>query len=148
MAEKISFPACYDPASGQKGEILGTLGITLLPPEGSGRDTVVRAEMPVDDRTAQCYGYLSGSAMLAVEEALAGFGSTRLVPDGYKPVGTSVTANHVHAVPYGESVTAEAHCLHLGRTTHLWNVEVRDRQGRLVSTARVLNMIGPLRRAK
>ena len=105
MAEKISFPACYDPASGQKGEILGTLGITLLPPEGSGRDTVVRAEMPVDDRTAQCYGYLSGSAMLAVEEALAGFGSTRLVPDGYKPVGTSVTANHVHAVPYGESVT-------------------------------------------
>ena len=98
MAEKISFPACYDPASGQKGEILGTLGITLLPPEGSGRDTVVRAEMPVDDRTAQCYGYLSGSAMLAVEEALAGFGSTRLVPDGYKPVGTSVTANHVHRV--------------------------------------------------
>ena len=109
---------------------------------------VTFAEMPVDDRTAQCYGYLSGSALLAVDEALAGFGSTRLVPDGYKPVGTSVTANHVHAVPYGESVTAEAHCLHLGRTTHLWNVEVRDRQGRLVSTARVLNMIVPLRRAK
>ena len=47
-----------------------------------------------------------------------------------------------------ESVTAVAHCLHLGRTPHLWNVEVRDRQGRLVSTARVLNMIVPLRRAK
>ena len=71
MAEKISFPACYDPASGQKGEILGTLGITLLPPEGSGRDTVVRAEMPVDDRTAQCYGYLSGSAMLILPPSMA-----------------------------------------------------------------------------
>jgi 1,4-dihydroxy-2-naphthoyl-CoA hydrolase len=38
-------------------------------------------------------------------------------------------------------VYAEATALHLGRTTHLWNVDIKTENGRLVSTVRVTNFI-------
>lgn len=114
------------------------LGIQLLDWDEEG---VIRAEMPVDSRTRQHYGVLCGGATLALAEIIAGLGSIRLCGEDEVPRGIQVNGNHVGAVPDGSKVIAEGRIVHRGRSTHVWNVDVTDPSGRLVSTIRVTNFI-------
>ena len=86
---------------------------------------------------------MCGGASLAFAEIIAGYGSYLSCPEGFIPVGCAVSGNHVSSVRKapGVLVYAEAAALHLGRTTHLWNVDVKTEDGRLVSTVRVTNYI-------
>ena len=136
-----------------QASIVGALGIAFLPAEleGTGPDArlVVRASMPCDERTCQPFGYLSGGASLALAETLAGYGSMLLLENGERPVGATVSANHVSGLKKGKIAQGVATLVHLGRTTHVWNVDIVDpAEGRLVSTARVLNHILPGEEAK
>jgi uncharacterized protein (TIGR00369 family) len=120
------------------GTMIENLGIKLLDWDEAG---VIRAEMPVDSRTRQHYGVLCGGATLALAEIIAGLGSIRLCADDEIPRGIQVNGNHVGAVPEGSKVIAEGRIVHRGRSTHVWNVDVTDPSGRLVSTIRVTNFI-------
>lgn len=94
----------------------------------------------VERKVMQPFGYLSGGAVLALAETLAGAGSVSLCPD-CKCVGISVTANHVHSAAEGETVTALGHLVHKGTQTHVWRVDVTNEAGRLVSTVTVTNFV-------
>ncbi len=96
--------------------------------------------MPVDERNTQPFGFLSGGAILALAETLAGVGSCALCP-GQICVGMNVQANHVHSALQGDTVTATAHIIHRGATTHVWGVEVRNGKDELVSNISVTNYI-------
>lgn len=116
----------------------GQLGITytLITPERA------EATMPVDHRTRQPFGRLSGGASLALAETLAGLASIVACADDEIAVGMQVTGNHVSAALDGDTVRAIATPIHQGRTTHVWNVDVFSvTTGVLVSTARVVNSI-------
>lgn len=56
-------------------------------------------------------------------------------------MGIEVSGSHVKAVTEGETVTATARLQHRGKTLHVWNVELRDTSGDLISTVRVTNYI-------
>jgi uncharacterized protein (TIGR00369 family) len=58
----------------------------------------------------------------------------------YDVMGIQVSANHTGKAEGGE-VFARAESLHLGKKTHVWNVDIRNESGKLISTARVTNMI-------
>ncbi len=126
-----------------QASIVGTLGIDFLPPGSfDGVEGEVRATMPCDERTCQPYGILSGGALLALQETLAGCGSMLRLPPDRMAVGCSVQASHVASCRKGGRVMGRATLVHEGRSTHLWNVDVLDMEsGRLLSTARVLNQI-------
>jgi hypothetical protein len=51
-------------------------------------------------------------------------------------VGQEINANHVRAVSDGW-VYGVARPLHLGRTSHVWNVRISDESGKLVCVSRV-----------
>lgn len=103
-------------------------------------DTTCMARMKVDERTRQPFGFLSGGATLALAETLAGAGSHSLCP-GMMCVGVSVSGDHLKAAPEGETVTALARLLHKGRRLHVWNVDVTDESGELVSVVHVTNYV-------
>ena len=105
-------------------------------------DDICMARMAVDERTRQPFGYLSGGASLALAENVAGVGSSALCP-GCACVGIEVSGSHVKAVTEGGTVTATARLQHRGKTLHVWNVELRDTSGDLISTVRVTNYIIP-----
>lgn len=113
------------------------IGIELVstPEEG-----VCEARMPIDQRNSQPWGYASGGALLALGETLAGAGSCALRP-GHACVGMNVSAQHVHSAPVGTTVCAKARLLHFGGQTHVWQVEVRDEQGELISNISVTNFV-------
>lgn len=113
------------------------LGIRFLPSEGE----TVRAEMPVDHRTAQPFGMLSGGASLALAETVAGHGSMSICREGEYACGMQVSGNHLSAVPVGGKVFAEGRLIHHGSSSHVWNIDITTPQGQLVSTVRVVNFI-------
>lgn len=122
--------------SNSMGEILGIEFISVE--EGK-----VKATMPVDHRTSQPFGILNGGASLALAEIVAGHGSVPLCSDNEMPCGIQVSASHLGMVRVenGAYVIAEGKLIHRGRTTHLWNVDITTPEGKLISTARIVNQI-------
>lgn len=103
-------------------------------------DDTCMARMQVDERNRQPFGFLSGGASLALAENVAGVGSSSLCP-GCACVGIEVSGSHVKAVVEGDTVTAYARLMSKGSTLHVWNVEIRDTAGDVISCVRVTNYI-------
>ena len=103
-------------------------------------DDTCMATMKVDERNRQPFGFLSGGASLALAENLAGVGSSSLCP-GCACVGIEVSGSHVKAVSEGDTVTAYGRLQHGGRKLHVWQVDIKDSAGDLISTVRVTNFI-------
>ena len=103
-------------------------------------DDTCLARMKVDERNRQPFGFLSGGASLALAENVAGVGSSALCP-GCACVGIEVSGSHVKAVSEGDTVTAYARLLHAGTTLHVWNVDIKDSVGDLISNVRVTNYV-------
>ena len=120
-----------------KPNLSTALGMEFIStPEG---DTCM-ARMKVDERNRQPFGFLSGGASLALAENVAGVGSSALCP-GCACVGIEVSGSHVKAVVEGDTVTAYARLLHKGTTLHVWNVDIKDTAGDLISNVRVTNYV-------
>ncbi len=103
-------------------------------------DDLCMATMKVDERNRQPFGFLSGGATLALAENLAGVGSSALCP-GKICVGINVSGSHVKAVLEGDTVTALAHLVQKGKRLHVWNVEINNSAGEMISTVTVTNYV-------
>ncbi|MBR6275714.1 MAG: PaaI family thioesterase [Prevotella sp.] len=120
-----------------KPNLSTALGMEFL---STPEDDMCMARMKVDERNRQPFGFLSGGASLALAENVAGVGSSALCP-GCACVGIEVSGSHVKAVAEGDTVTAYARMLHKGTTLHVWNVDIKDSSGDLISNVRVTNYI-------
>ncbi len=120
-----------------KKTLIGNIGITYT----YASDLRIEAEMPVDERTIQPHGYLHGGATIALGETLAGLGSQRLCAEDEMAVGQQVNAMHIRPVRMGEKVKAIATLFHQGKKTHIWNIEVINKDEKSVSSIRVVNFI-------
>ncbi|MBK8499100.1 MAG: hotdog fold thioesterase [Flavobacteriales bacterium] len=99
------------------------------------------ASMPVDSRTHQPAGLLHGGATVALAESLGSMGSFLLVdPSSQAVVGIEVNANHLKGVRTGR-VTATGDLVHRGRTTHVWDIRVRNEAAELCAICRLTTVI-------
>jgi 1,4-dihydroxy-2-naphthoyl-CoA hydrolase len=97
--------------------------------------------MPVDARTHQPYGLLHGGASVALAETL-GSSAGILVAGGNAVVGLEINANHLRAVRSG-LVAGTARPLHVGRSTHVWEIRIEDEPGNLVCISRITLSVLP-----
>jgi uncharacterized protein (TIGR00369 family) len=100
-----------------------------------GEDFLV-ARVPVDARTRQPYGLLHGGVSVVLAEELGSIGAACACPDGYKPVGLDINANHLRGVTSGW-VTGTARPVHIGRTTQVWQIDLRNDAGELTCVSRI-----------
>ncbi len=115
----------------------GLLGIRITAVE-PGR---IEACMMADKKTLQPWGYMHGGVSLVLEETVAGAGSALLIDlEKYNVLGFQVNGTHMASTKEG-LLTVTAAILHQGKTVHIWDVMVKDEKGRVISTARVTNMI-------
>ncbi len=98
----------------------------------------MRASMPVDQRTIQYYNMLHGGASVALAETLASCAAAVHIDLAKQAVfGLEINANHVRGVKIGEGkVHGEAKPLHIGRTTQIWSIEIKNDAGKLVCVSR------------
>jgi 1,4-dihydroxy-2-naphthoyl-CoA hydrolase len=97
----------------------------------------LRATMPVNAATHQPFGVLHGGASVALAETAGSLAAMLCVnPEMYLCLGQEINANHLRSVSTG-TVTATARPLHLGGRSHVWSIEIRDEQERLVCVSRL-----------
>jgi 1,4-dihydroxy-2-naphthoyl-CoA hydrolase len=103
----------------------------------------LKGTMPVDHRTIQPYGLLHGGASCVLAETLGSVGSAYVVDHSkFYCVGLEINANHVRGVKSG-IVTGTARPLHLGASTHVWEIKIEDENGKLICVSRLTVMVVP-----
>lgn len=86
---------------------------------------------------------IHGGVYAAIAETLASTGTARGVySTGGAALGMSNNTSFLRPITEG-SVYGNAVAIHRGRTTWVWDVEMRDDQGRLCATARVTIAVRP-----
>jgi len=100
-------------------------------------DDYLVATMPVDHRTVQPMRLLHGGASVLLAESLGSLASVLVVdPTTASCVGLEINANHVRSCRSGV-VRGTCRPIHLGRSTHLWEIRIEDEQQRLVCISRL-----------
>ena len=100
-------------------------------------DNYLTATMPVDERTRQPYGLLHGGASVALAETLGSVASSLVIDTSvFICVGIEINANHIRSVRQG-LVTGIATPVHLGSSTHVWDIKIHDERERLVCISRL-----------
>ena len=99
-------------------------------------DDFVRARAPVDSRTRQPLGILHGGISVLLAETLGSCGASCASPPGSRALGLDINANHLRSATEGW-VTGTARPVHIGRTTHVWQIELTDNKGRLTCVSRI-----------
>lgn len=108
------------------------LGITFL----SFEKDKIKASMPVNEHTIQPFGILHGGASVALAETLASLGAWIHAGEGKSAVGVEINANHIRAVPRGQTVIGIATPVHTGRQIHVWDIEIETESGKKVCVSR------------
>jgi uncharacterized protein (TIGR00369 family) len=125
----------------RSGSILEVLGIEF----SELGEEWIEATMPVDHRTIQPFGLLHGGASVVLAETLGSVASVSCIDTSRLfCVGLDVNANHIRAVRDG-AVTGRVTAIHIGRSTHVWEIRIRDERERLVSICRLTMAILPAR---
>jgi 1,4-dihydroxy-2-naphthoyl-CoA hydrolase len=99
-------------------------------------DDYLRGRVPVDHRTRQPYGILHGGVSVVLAETLGSCGAAYSCAPGHRAVGLDINANHLRAET-GGWVTGTARPVHLGRTTHVWQIDLTNEKGQLTCVSRI-----------
>ncbi len=97
----------------------------------------LKATMPVDHRTKQPYGLLHGGASCVLAETLGSVASALIIdPEKFICVGLEINANHIRSAREG-MVTGITTPIHIGASTHVWDIKIYDENEKLVCVSRL-----------
>ena len=104
-------------------------------------DDFIVGTLPINQRTLQNHGALDsalhGGATTALAETLVGYGANCCVDQSqYQCIGLAINANHIQPARSGK-VTAMARPIHLGKSTHVWRVEINDENDQVICESRL-----------
>jgi uncharacterized protein (TIGR00369 family) len=99
-------------------------------------DDFLTGRVPVDHRTCQYAGLLHGGVSVVLAETLGSCGAGFACPPDYQVVGLDINANHLRAARTGW-VTGTARPIHIGRSTHVWHIDLKNDDQALVCVSRI-----------
>lgn len=103
----------------------------------------LKLSMPVNEKTKQHYGILHGGASCVLAETIGSIASALVIDrDQFICVGLEINANHVRSAKDG-LVTGHCTPLHLGKSTHVWDIKIYDENGKLICISRLTVAILP-----
>ncbi|NDV68263.1 PaaI family thioesterase [Dysgonomonas sp. 25] len=122
-----------------KGTFIEFLNIDFIESE---QEKELEATMLIRQDLLQTSGVLHGGVTIAFAETLAGVASNNICPEEEFAFGIQISANHVSHGEIGDTVKGKATPVHIGRTTHVWNVDIySEKSGKLVSSVRATNIV-------
>jgi 1,4-dihydroxy-2-naphthoyl-CoA hydrolase len=117
----------------EKGTMSEHLGIEWL----DVGENFIKGRMPVDHRTIQPFGLLHGGASCVLAETLGSVASYLVIDSSkYNCTGIEINANHIRSARKG-FVTGIAIPLHLGSSTHVWDIKITDENEKLICVSRL-----------
>jgi len=102
--------------------------------------------LPVDHRTKQPYGLLHGGASCVLAETLGSVASAMVIDQTkFICVGIEINANHIRSATKGK-VTGRVSPLHLGKSSHVWDIKIHNEENELICVSRLTVAILPIRK--
>ncbi len=101
----------------------------------------LRGEMPVDERHVQPFGIIHGGVSVVLAETLGSVASMMACDPGYMAVGLEINANHLRPLPKGGRAFGLCTPVRIGRSVHVWNIELRRDDGELFCVSRLTTSI-------
>ena len=99
-------------------------------------DDYLVARVPVNEYTRQPFGLLHGGVSVVLAETLGSCAAACCCERGQSAVGLDINANHLRGVRSGW-VTGTVSPVHIGRTTQVWQIELRNEAGELTCVSRI-----------
>ncbi len=97
----------------------------------------IKARMPVDHRTKQSLGLLHGGASCVLAETLGSVASYFIIDNSqFNSVGIEINANHIRSARHG-FVYGVCSPLHIGTSTHVWEIRIANEEGKLTCVSRL-----------
>jgi uncharacterized domain 1 len=104
-----------------------------------------RVRLEMRDELRQPVGLLHGGVMSTLVESVCSRATALAVlGDGMMAMGQSISVSFIRPITEGHA-EVEAHARHRGRTTWIWDAEVRDANGKLCALAQMTIAVRPLR---
>lgn len=104
----------------------------------SGRTT---AHIDLEPHHLAPNGYLHGGTVAALADTCCGFGALASLPDGAESFTTVELKTNFLGTAREGTVYCEANLKHGGRTTQVWDAEVKNENGRTVALFRCTQMV-------
>jgi 1,4-dihydroxy-2-naphthoyl-CoA hydrolase len=103
-----------------------------------------RVRVELRDELRQPVGLLHGGVMSTLVESICSRATAlQVLDDGMAAMGQSISVNFIRPVTEG-GAEVSARARHRGRTTWVWEAEVRDDQDRLCATAQMTIAVRPI----
>lgn len=120
-----------------KGTLMEAINITYT---DVGED-FISGKMPVNHLTKQPMGLLHGGATASLMETLGSIGTfLHLESTNLFAAGIELNVNHIRGIREG-FVYGKAKAIHLGKSTHVWQIDVTSEDKKLVATGRLTMFI-------
>lgn len=101
-----------------------------------GNDYLI-AEMPLEQHLCQPSGLLHGGASCALAETVGSAAANYCIDQKQKIcVGMEININHIRSIRFGTTL-AKAQPLHIGKTTQVWDIKIRNEQQTLIAVSRL-----------
>jgi uncharacterized protein (TIGR00369 family) len=117
--------------------LMQTLHISFVKAEGN----TLTAQMPVNSSVYQPMGLLHGGATAALAESVGSTASHIFIDLKTQEIrGLELSINHLRSKKEGV-IYATAKPIHIGRTTHLWEISIVDENDKMVAHAKITNIV-------
>jgi 1,4-dihydroxy-2-naphthoyl-CoA hydrolase len=121
----------------QAGYLPGELGIEVIEVKSG----YVKSRLPVTKRLMAPNGFLHAASVIALADTSAGYGCIASLPEGARGFTTiELKSNFLGTVTEG-AIDCEAHAVHLGKTTQVWDATVTDGKGKTLALFRCTQMV-------
>ncbi len=106
-------------------------------------ESSLEARMPITPKLYQPMEVVHGGALISLAESVGSAASFLLVdPEHFNVLGSVVNSQHIAPARKG-TLYAKASLLVKADFKHIWDVEIKDDSGKLISISRVTNSIKP-----
>lgn len=121
-----------------KDQLPETFGIEIV--EVS--DNSITGELVVDERHLRPGKIMNGGVSLVLIETLGSVSSCLYIDlKQQNTFGIQVNANHISVARPGDKLTAKSTSVHIGRTTQIWDVNITNQMGKLISSGRITMLV-------
>ena len=121
-----------------KGQLPENFGIDIVE---VGENFIV-GELKVDERHLRPGNIMNGGVSLVLIETIGSFSSQLFInQEQHNAFGIQVSANHISIARPGDVLTAKSSPVHIGKTTQIWDVNITNQTGKLVSTGKITMLV-------
>lgn len=122
----------------QAGSLPGLLDFQWLE-AGRGH---IRGRFEIAARHFSPHGLLHGASIVALADTACGFGCLASLPDGANGFATGELKTNFIGAAHEGGVSCEARLVHAGRTTQVWDAEIRsEATGKTIALFRCTQML-------